>query len=131
GARGTGVRRGGAAAWGPGAGAGAGAAGLGVAGPVQPGLEPLGAAEEAVGGDAAVLQQHLGGVGGADPELPLLLALAQAGRARRDHEAGRAAVAGGGGGGGHPQVDAGDAAVGDEDLLAVQDPVVAVADGPG
>jgi hypothetical protein len=33
--------------------------------------------------------------------------------------------------GGHDHVEAGDAAVGDEHLLAVQHPVVAVADGPG
>ena len=90
-----------------------------------------GAPEQAVGGHAAVLQQHLGGVGGADAELPLLLALAQARGAGRDHEAGLAAVAEGRVDGGHDHVQAGDAAVGDEDLLAVQDPVVAVAHGPG
>jgi hypothetical protein len=112
-------------------GRGGGAGRLGAAGPFQLGLEALSPPRRQSAGHAAVLQQHLGGVGGADAELALLLALAQAGGAGRDHEAGLAAMAEGRVDGGHDHVDAGDAAVGDEDLLAVQDPVVAVADGPG
>src|SRR4029450_6025618 len=49
---------------GGGAGGGLGVAGL--AGPFQLGLEAFLAAEQAVGRDAAVLEQYLGGVGGAD-----------------------------------------------------------------
>src|SRR6266542_4478045 len=84
-----------------------------------------------IGRVAAVVEQDLGGVGRADPELALLLALPQPGGAGRDDETGLAPVPEGGVDGGDHDVDVGDAAVGDEHLLTVEHPVVAVADRPG
>ena len=63
------------------------------------------------------------------PSLRLLLALAEARRVLADHERGLAAGAELGVDGGDDDVDVGDAAVGDEDLGPVQDPLVAVALG--
>ena len=78
-------------------------------------------------GDAAVLEDHLGGVRGADAELRLLLALLDARRPLPDDERGLPAVAELGVDGGDDDVDVGDAAVGDEDLGPVEHPLVAVA----
>ena len=96
-------------------------------GPAAASLQLLLAAEQVLDRDAAVLEDHLGGVRGADAELRLLLALAQAGGALADDEGGLAAGAEGRVDGGDDDVDVGDAAVGDEDLGPVEDPLVAVA----
>jgi hypothetical protein len=65
--------------------------------------------------------------------LLVLLALRQALRARRHHEAGLTPAAERGVDGGHHHVQVGDAAVGDPRLGAVEDPLVLglVVDGPG
>ena len=94
-------------------------------------VELVHAAQQLVVRDAAVLQDHLGGVAGADADLGLLVALAQARGLGADHERGLAAVAELGVDGGDDHVHVGDAAVGDEDLGAVQDPLVAVELGGG
>jgi len=67
----------------------------------------------------------------ADPELGLLLALAQAGGVLADDEGGLAAGPQRRVDGGDDDVDVGDAAVGDEDLGPVEDPLVAVLGGGG
>src|SRR5205085_9038944 len=64
-----------------------------------------------------------GRVRGPDPERLLLLARAEPGRSRRYHERGLAARAERAVDGGDDDMDVGDASVGDEDLLAVEDPV--------
>src|SRR5207247_1032058 len=56
-------------------------------------LELLVPAEQLLERYAAVIEDHLGGMGGADSELRLLLALAQSGRALRHDERRLAAVA--------------------------------------
>ena len=61
------------------------------------------------------------------PSLSSFLPMAKPGRALLDDERGLAAVAERGVDGGDDDVDVGDAAVGDEDLGAVEDPLVAVA----
>ncbi len=90
-------------------------------------LQLLLAAEQVLDRDAAVVEDDLGRVRGADAELGLLLALAQAGGVLADDEGGLAAGAERRVDGGDDDVDVGDAAVGDEDLGAVEDPLVAVA----
>ena len=97
------------------------------AGAVELALELLHPAEQVLERDPAVLEHDLGGVRGADPDLRLLLALAQARGALLDHERGLAAVAELGGDVGDDDVDVGDPAVGDEDLGPVEHPLVAVA----
>ena len=101
--------------------------GLAAAGALELALELLHAAEQVLERDPAVLEHDLGGVRGADADLRLLLALAQARGALLDHERGLAAVAELGRDVGDDDVDVGDPAVGDEDLGAVEDPLVAVA----
>src|SRR6267378_3274312 len=95
----------------------------------QLGLQLFDSAEHVLEGDLAVLQQHLGGVRGADAHLPFLLALADALRARRDHEARLTTRAQLRLDRGDNHMDVGDAAVGDEDLLAVEDPTAVLAHG--
>ena len=90
-------------------------------------LELVHPAEQVLDRDPAVLEHDLGGVRGADADLRLLLALAQARGALLDHERRLAAVAELGVDGGDDHVDVGDPAVGDEDLGPVEDPLVAVA----
>ena len=102
---------------------------LAFAAPLQLALQLLLAAEQVLDRDPAVVEHDLGGVRGADPELGLLLALAQAGGALGDDEGGLAAGAELRVDGGDDDVDVGDAAVGDEDLGPVEDPLVAVAPG--
>ncbi len=63
---------------------------------------------------------------GANAELRLLVSLAQAGGVLADDERSLAAVAQLGVNGGNDHVDVGDAAVGDEDLGAVEHPLVPV-----
>ena len=75
-------------------------------------------------GNAHVLEDHLGGLRCADADLVLLLALREPGRVLGDDEGGLAAVAQVGVDGGHDHVHVGDAAVGDEDLGAVEHPLV-------
>src|SRR6185503_18590806 len=104
-----------------------GAAALPAAGALQLALELVEAAEQVIHGHAHVLEHDLGGLRGADAELVFLLAHGQAGRALLDHERGLAAVAERRVDGRDDDVDVGDAAVGDEDLGAVQDPLVALA----
>ena len=99
------------------------------AGALELALELLLAAQQVVAGDAAVLEHDLRGLGRADAELRLLVAELQAGVVAGHDERGLAAV---------PELrvdrrdDHGhvrDAAVRDEGLGAVQDPVVTVALG--
>ena len=104
---------------------------LAAARPVELALELLHPAEQVLERNPAVLEDDLGGVRGADADLRLLLALAHAGRPLLDDERGLAAVAELGGDVGDDDVDVGDPAVGDEDLGAVEDPLVAVALGGG
>src|SRR2546425_466814 len=100
-------------------------------GELQPRLKLLQAAEHVLERDRAVLEQHLGRVRGADAHLLFLLAHAEAFRAGRHDKACLPA--------GpqlwlhrsHDDVDVGDPAVGDENLLAVDDPVAVLADGAG
>ena len=82
------------------------------------------AAQQVLHRHAHVVQHHLGGVRGADADLVLLLALRVALAVLLDDERGLAAVAELGVHGGHDHGHVGDAAVGDEDLGAVQDPLV-------
>jgi hypothetical protein len=86
--------------------------------------EPLAAlAEEVLVGDEAVLHHHLGGVGGADAELVLLLAGAEAVGAALDDERRDVVVARSLGiVDGEDDADIADRAVGGEGLGAVQDP---------
>src|SRR6202011_1383444 len=93
-------------------------------------LELFDAAEHILERDLAVLEQHLGRVRGADPHLPFLLALADALRAGRDDKARLPARAELGLDRSDDDVDVGDAAVGDEDLLAVEDPAAVLAHRP-
>src|SRR5690606_30687428 len=97
----------------------------------EAGVELLLAAQQAVAGDADVVEDDLGGVGGADAVLPELLAHGQAGRAGRDDERGLAAGAELGVDGGDDDVHVGDAAVGGPGLDAVDDPVAVVVHGAG
>src|SRR6201999_4495303 len=83
---------------------------------LQLALQLLVAAEQVLGRDPAFVEHDLGGVGGADPELRLLLALGQPRRPLLDHEGGLAAGAERRVDGGDDDMDVGDAAVGDEDL---------------
>src|SRR5205085_1851076 len=100
-------------------------------GPGEAGLELLLAAEHALGRDADVVEDHLGRVTGPDPHLLLLLAHAEPGRAGRHDEGGLAPGAERRIDRGHDHVDAGDPAVGDEALRAVEHPVRAVLLRPG
>src|SRR5581483_6185828 len=100
-------------------------------GPGQAGLELLLAAEEAVGRDADVVEDHLGRVAGPDPHLLLLLAHGQAGCAGGHDEGGLTPGAERRVDGGHHHMDAGDPAVGDEALRAVEHPIRPVLLGPG
>ena len=84
------------------------------------------APEQVLDGDPAVLEDDLGGMRGTDADLRLLLALAQPGRALADHERGLAAMAELRVDRGHDDVNVSDPAIGDEDLGAVQDPLIAV-----
>ena len=104
-----------------------------LAGTGQTLVQSLLAAEQAAAGHAHVVEDHLGGVRGADAVLAELLALGEAFGAGRDDEAGLAAGAEFGVDGGHDDVDVGDAAVGDPGLGAVEDPFVVglVVDGAG
>ena len=94
-------------------------------------LELLDAAEHVLGRDGHVLEDHLGRVRGPDAHLLFLFALPQALGARPHHEAGLAPGAELRLDGSHHHVNVGDAAVGDEDLLAVDHPVAVLADGAG
>src|SRR6266540_3573266 len=96
--------------------------------PRDAGLELLDAAEHVLERDRAVLEQHLRRMRGADAHLLFLLAHAQALGARRDDERRLASGAQLGLHGGHDHVDVGDASVGDEHLLAVDDPAAVLAD---
>jgi hypothetical protein len=78
---------------------------------------------------ADAVEHELGRLGGADPELVLLLAHAEAGRVLLHDERRLAAVAEVAVDRRDDHVDVGDPAVGDEDLRAVEQPVVAVAPG--
>ena len=92
-------------------------------------LQLLLAAQQRVAGNAAVLEHDLGRLRRADAELRLLVAELQPGVVLRDDEGGLAAVAELGVDGRDHDGDVRDAAVRDEGLGAVQDPVVAVALG--
>src|SRR3989442_4091524 len=100
-------------------------------GALQPGLQLLHAAEHVLERNRAVLEQHLGGVRGADAHLLFLLAHAQAFGPGRHYKAGLPAGPQLGFHRRHDDVDVGDPAVGDENLLAVDDPVAVLADGAG
>ena len=78
-----------------------------------------GGAEHVLLGDLHVLEEDLGGVRGADAQLVLVAAHAYALVVAADDEAGEAVI-----GLGEHGVDVGDAAVGDEALLAVEDETV-------
>src|SRR5215210_6227158 len=95
-------------------------------GPLELALELLHAAEQMIGGHPAVLEDDLGRVGGPDPKLRLLLALAEPGRPLGHDERGLAPRPQLGIDRGDHHVDVGDPAVGDEDLGPVEDPLVAV-----
>ena len=88
-------------------------------------------AEAVAGGHAAVLEDDVGGPGGADAHLLPDGAHGEAGRALLDGEGAEAAPLLALVLGGEDDVDVGDAAVGDEALGAVENVVVAVADGGG
>src|SRR3954452_11224165 len=95
----------------------------------DPLLEPLLAAHQLVGRHAAVLEDDLAGVRRAAAQLVELAQQRQARRALRHHEDALPAVPGVGIDSRDDDVDVGDAAVADEDLLAVDDPVAAVLAG--
>src|SRR5213078_944816 len=105
---------------------GGAAARLAGPGALQLALELVHAAEQVVERDAAVLEDHLGGVRGPDAELGLLLALLEARRSLRHDERRLTAVAECWIHSCDDDVDIGDSAVGDEDLRPVQDPLVAI-----
>src|SRR5581483_2282303 len=88
-------------------------------------------ADHVLVGDAHVLQDHLAGGAGPDPELVFQLANGEAGPVLLDHEAADAAVPGGPVGLGEDHVVVRDPGVGDPLLAAVDDPLVAVPLGPG
>ena len=88
-------------------------------------------AQQAVGRDRAVLQEHLGVDDGALAHLAHRLAEGDARVGLLDHEGGDALGAGAGSDGREDHVVLGDAAVGDPGLLAVQDVVVTGAHGGG
>ena len=88
--------------------------------------ESLLAAEQLIAGHAAVLEDDLAGVRGAAAELVELAQHRQPRRALGDDEHALPAVAGLGIDGRDDDVHVGDAAVADEDLLPVDDPVAAV-----
>ena len=90
-------------------------------------LQLLLAAEQVVARNAAVLEHDLGGLRRADAELGLLVTELQPGVVAGDDERCLPAVAERGVDGGDDHGHVGDAAVGDEGLGPVQDPVVAVA----
>ena len=92
-------------------------------------LELLVAAEQVLHRDAAVLEHDLGGLRGADAELDSFLPSDRPGVSFGHDERGLAAVAELGVDGRDDDGHVGDAAVRDEDLGAVQDPLVAVALG--
>ena len=92
-------------------------------------LQLLLATEQSVAGHAAVLEHDLGCLRGADPELGLLLAEREAGVVLGDDEGRLAAVAEVRVDGRDDDRDVGDAAVGDEGLGPVENPVFAVALG--
>src|SRR3989454_4565150 len=98
--------------------------------PRQLGLQLLDSAEHVLERDRAVLEQHLGGVRGADAHLPFLLALAETLGAGGHDKARLPARAQLGFHGGTPHVNVGDPPVGDEDLLAVEDPAAVLVHGP-
>jgi hypothetical protein len=100
-----------------------------LAGPRQPGFQLLHASKHVLERDRALFEQHLGRVRGSDPHLPFLLALPDALGPGRDDEAGLPAGAELWLDRGDHHVDARDAAVGDEDLLAVEDPVAVLPHG--
>src|SRR5439155_20219948 len=93
------------------------------------GVQLLHAAEHVLERNRAVLEEHLGGVRGADAHLPFLLALADALRPWRNDEARLAPRAELRLDGGDHDVDARDAAVCDEYLLAVDYPIAVLAHG--
>ena len=84
-----------------------------------------GFAEDLRGRDDAVAEDELAGAGGADAELVFFFAESEAGGVFFDEEGGDAFVAGGGVEGGEDDEDAGLFGVGDPELLAVEDVVVA------
>ena len=106
--------------------------GAGVVEGLQCGLE-AGAlvADDAVGGDGAVLEVEFGGRRALDAELLLQRSDGEAGSSLMDHERGDAVGALIGVGDGHDGVPGGFAAVGDPALAAVDHPVVAVEAGTG
>ena len=83
-------------------------------------------AEDVGGGDAAVVEEKFAGGRGADAELVFLLADRKAGRIALDEEGGDALVAGAGIDGGEDDEEAGFGGVGDPELAAVEEVVVAV-----
>ena len=99
------------------------------ASPGQLGLELVHATEHVLGRNGHVFEEHLSCVGGADAHLLFLLAHAQALGPGRDDEARLAAGAELRLDHRHDHVDVGDAAVGDEDLLPVDDPLAVLAHG--
>ena len=85
-------------------------------------------AEHVVAGDAHVVEPHGGGRAGADAHLVFVGAGGDAGHVAGDDEGGQRRLALRAVGGlGEDGEEVGDAAVGDPELLAVEDPVVAVA----
>ncbi len=83
-------------------------------------------AEDVGGGNAAVVEEELAGGGGADAELVFFLADGEAWRVALDEEGRDALVAGRGVDGGEDDEEAGFGGVGDPELAAVEDVVVAV-----
>src|SRR5467141_3066249 len=77
-----------------------------------------------------VLERHLSGVRGADSHFLFLLALADALGSGRNHKARLPTRSELGFHGGDDDVNVRDPAVGDEDLLAVEDPAAVLAYGP-
>ena len=99
-------------------------------GPLQTSLELLHAAEHVLGRDRAVLEQHLRRMRSADAHLLFLLPHPQPLGAGRNDKARLAAGAEIRLHGRHHHMNVGDAAVGDEDLLAVEHPLAVLTDRP-
>ncbi len=90
----------------------------------------LGAADEVLARDAAVLEDDVGRRDAADAHLAVLSRDAEAGRVRGDDEAADALRARRAVGAREGDDVVGDGAAGDVHLLAVEDVVIAIADGP-
>ncbi len=88
-------------------------------------------AENVFAGDAAVVENQFAGGRGAEAELVFLLADLEAGEIALDEEGGDAAVSGGGIGIGEHEEEAGFGGVGDPELAAVEQEMIAALNGGG